>query len=127
MSGAPGVLEFLRYQVAVDWSKTPRVAVPLPSQSPATGIQLCPPYANGATSGAPGPGLWCRYHAAVFGWNTATPAGEEVGTQRSSRDSTASTGALPLRDRDGRSRWAIVRENQSRKSVRTVIVALHQR
>jgi hypothetical protein len=39
MSGAPGPLLFFRYQVMVAGSTTPMVTVPLPPQSPTTGIQ----------------------------------------------------------------------------------------
>src|SRR5262245_54300755 len=54
MSQAPGPLLFLRFQVMVAGSTTPMVTVPLPSQSPTTGIEVGLPYWNGARSGAPG-------------------------------------------------------------------------
>src|SRR5262245_5521461 len=76
MSGAPGAMVFFRYQVAggfPNWpigSYSPMVSRPSPFQSPATGFHPTAPYANGATSGAPGLLVFFTYQVAVDGLNT---------------------------------------------------------
>src|SRR5262249_39065967 len=76
-SGAPALLLLRRYQVKtpvvvpgktpgiVPGRTTPRVVVPLPSQSPATGLSPAAPYRNGVKSGAPAPLLFLRYQVIV--------------------------------------------------------------
>src|SRR5271154_1618493 len=73
MSGAPELLLFLRYQVSVVGSTTPTVVLPLPVQSPTTGIQDGAPKANGGMSGAPGPAVFLRYQRRVWGSKTPMP------------------------------------------------------
>src|SRR5262245_58609349 len=72
MSGAPGPMVFLRYQVAVAGSKTPIPSAPSPSQSPTSAIQPGAPKANGAVLGAPGELLSRRYQVPVSGSKTPT-------------------------------------------------------
>src|SRR5262245_55796919 len=55
-SGAPAVLRLRSFHWSwpLTTSTTPTVGVPLPSQSPSTGVEVGLPYANGVRSGAPG-------------------------------------------------------------------------
>src|SRR6266542_863591 len=69
MSGAPAVLLLRTYQLLAG-STTAAVVVPLPSQSPTTGVHPGDPYWNGTTSGAPGALLVRRYQVSVLGSTT---------------------------------------------------------
>src|SRR5262245_19968878 len=100
MSGAPGPLRFLRYQVAVAGSKAPTVATPSPSQSPPSATHPGAPKAKAATSGAPGPLLSLRCQVAVTGSNTPTvlvPGGGTGGAEFALRVSVTSWPLLPPR------------------------------
>src|SRR5262245_19660153 len=70
MSGAPALLLLRRYQVALDSRQTPTVNVPLPAQSPTTGMLPGWPYWNGAMSGAPALLRFFRYQVMVLGSTT---------------------------------------------------------